>query len=222
MASFSADTIVRSLRPTAKFSAGVSERQIRVVATDATPDRAGDVVVPEGGDLQAFRKNPVILAQHDPAAPIARCSAIGIQNSAIVATIDFPPAGTSARSDEYLGLLKAGVLGAVSIGFLPKKWIPIKGGGLKFEQWEMLELSVCSVPCNPNARVIERSLGRAQHNASRVPLSMGERIRHALALQVEVARMEIANAENEWSLSQAYAKLRRAEYQMTHIRAADL
>jgi HK97 family phage prohead protease len=152
---------------TVKFL-GVGERQIRVVASDGTVDRMGDILVPWGVDLSNFKRNPIVLAQHDSGQPIARCASIGVEGDAVVALIDFPAAGVSSRSDEYLRLMKAGILGAVSVGFLPLKQEPIGNtGGWKFTQWELLELSVVSVPANPSALVTERSLSgdslRAAH-----------------------------------------------------------
>ena len=149
-----------------KFAGTVGERQVRVVASDGSIDRMGDVLVPGGVILDEYRRNPIILAQHDPQQPIARCASIGVEGSAVVALIEFPPAGTSEKADEYLALLKARVLGAVSVGFLPRAWEPIKGGGLKFTSWELLELSVVSVPANANALVTERALRRAEETAS--------------------------------------------------------
>jgi hypothetical protein len=49
------------------------------------------------------------------------------------------------------------VIRAVSIGFEPIDAKPIKDGGLRYERWKLLELSVVSVPANPNATVIARS-----------------------------------------------------------------
>jgi HK97 family phage prohead protease len=136
---------------------GVSDRQVRVVASDESVDRMGDILIAKGCQLSDYRKNPVVLAQHRADSPIARCSSIGLVGNRIEATIDFPPSGTSVRSDEYLGLLKNSVLGAVSVGFLPSKYTTRKEGGYLFSEWELLELSVVSVPANQSALVIERS-----------------------------------------------------------------
>jgi HK97 family phage prohead protease len=140
---------------------GVGPRQFRCIASDGTPDRAGDVLDPYGVKLDAFRKNPVILAQHDSTAPIARCARIGIEGNQVVALVEFPPEGVSDKADEYCRLIKAGVISAVSVGFIPLRWEPIKGAGLKFYEWEMIELSCVSVPCNPSALITERSFSTA-------------------------------------------------------------
>jgi HK97 family phage prohead protease len=144
---------------------GVNERQIRVIASDATPDRMGDVLEPRGVQLGNFKKNPIVLAQHDSSQPIAKCASIGVEGNAVVALIEFPPAGVSDRSDEYLRLMKSGIIQAVSVGFLPLEWEPIRGAGLRFTSWELLELSCVSVPANPSALVTERSVGSGNSRA---------------------------------------------------------
>ena len=59
--------------------------------------------------------------------------------------------------------MKSGVVGAVSVGFRPIASEPIRGGigGLRYTEWALLELSCVSVPCDPDALVIARSLGKS-------------------------------------------------------------
>jgi HK97 family phage prohead protease len=163
----------------------LGERQVRVIASDGTVDRMGDVLSPYGCELEQFRRNPIVLAQHNAEEPIARCSDIHLENAAVVATIDFPPPGTSERSDEYLRLLKTGVVGAVSVGFLPLDW-ERTDTGYKYIRWELLELSCVSVPANANALVVERAfrgqlLSPVARCPSRLPYagSLAQRLRQA-------------------------------------------
>lgn len=136
--------------------AQLGERQIRIIASDATVDRANDVMVPEGCDLSDYKLNPIILAQHDPAHPIAKAM-VEIVNGRVEALIEFPPRGVSAKADEYCGLAKAGIINAASVGFEGVEADPIKGGGLRYNKWKLLEISLVSVPCNPSALVIARA-----------------------------------------------------------------
>jgi HK97 family phage prohead protease len=153
-----------------KFFSSVGERQVKVIASDGSIDLMGDILEPRGAELDQYRKNPVVLAQHASDAPIARCSDIHVENAAVLATIDFPPAGTSERSDEYLALLKAGVLNAVSVGFLPIDREPLRDtGGWRYRRWSLLELSIVSVPANPAALVVERSYRRGGAERSPAP-----------------------------------------------------
>ncbi|MGE0117661.1 MAG: hypothetical protein AB7S71_01425 [Dongiaceae bacterium] len=154
---------------------GVGPREIEVIASDRTVDRMGDILEPEGVRLENFRRNPIVLAQHDSDQPVARAGWIGIVGAKIMAKVVFPPEGTSERSDEYLRLCKTGVISAVSVGFLPLKVEPIKGTfGLRFIAWELLELSLVSVPANPSAVVTAKSAGD-----SRAPLIEAARTRLA-------------------------------------------
>jgi HK97 family phage prohead protease len=138
-------------------SAGtLGDRQIRVVASDATPDRDGDILVPEGCRLEAYQRNNILLADHSPTSPIGTAN-IELRNNRLEALLNFAPAGISQKADEYLGLFKAGVLSGVSVGFLPIKAAPLKGGGWRYDEWELLELSAVAVPSNSRAVVIERS-----------------------------------------------------------------
>lgn len=137
-------------------SASLGERQIRVIASDPTPDRAGDIMVPSGCDLASYRRNPVVLANHDPGKPLGTAD-VQVKSNRVEALITFAPAKASQTADEFCALAKAGVLSAVSVGFNPIDSEPIGGAGRRYNEWELLELSVVSVPANPNAVVLERS-----------------------------------------------------------------
>lgn len=54
--------------------ASLGARQVRIVISDATTDRVGDIMVPEGCDWADYRSNPIVLAQHDPDSPIGTAS----------------------------------------------------------------------------------------------------------------------------------------------------
>lgn len=162
----------KGLRMTAirKFVAGsivadatLGPRQILVVASDATPDRAKDVMVPSGCKIDNYQKNNIVLADHDATKPIGNAEII-VSPENVKALITFAPAGISAKCDEYCALAKAGVIKSVSVGFDPMEAEPIKGGGFKYKAWELMELSVLGgVPCNPNAVIIARSAEASKH-----------------------------------------------------------
>jgi HK97 family phage prohead protease len=143
----------------------LSDREIRVVASDPTPDRVGDIMVSSGCRLGSFKNNPIVLANHNPDKPIGSAE-VSVKNSRVEALITFAPPKLSATADEFCGLAKAGVLRAVSVGFNPIEAEPIKGGGVRYTEWELLELSVVTVPANPNALVLERSYTRTRSKIS--------------------------------------------------------
>jgi uncharacterized protein len=138
----------------------VGDRQVRVVVSTASVDRHGDIVEITGIELENYRKNPVVLCQHDHDEPIARCVQVGIVNGRLEALVQFPDEGVSSKSDEVYGLVKAGVLNAVSIGFIPMEWSFLDDKnpweGRRFSRCEMIEFSIVSVPANADALIIER------------------------------------------------------------------
>lgn len=140
---------------------GVDERQVRVVVSTGDVDRAGDIVTPGGVDLTAYKANPVVLWNHDQNAAVARCIDIGVVGNAIEALVQFPPAGDDAEADKLYARIKNGVVNAASIGFNPTKAEPIKGGGFRFVESELLEFSFVAVPANAKASIVERNTAKA-------------------------------------------------------------
>ena len=147
-----------------KFLSGVvaadgalGEREIKVVAATGVIDRQGDIVDPLGAQLDNYKPNNVVLLQHDPSQPVGNAWP-KIANGRLEAKIRFAAEGLSAKADEICALYKAGVMKAVSIGFQPIESVPLPGGGRKFTKWELLEISMVSVPANAEALTIERSL----------------------------------------------------------------
>src|ERR1700722_10036659 len=92
----------------------VGDRQARVICSTGQVDRAGEIVVQEGIDLSAYKLNPIVLWQHNVESPVAKASDIGLVDGKLTATVDFPPPGISAKADEICGLVKSGVISAVS------------------------------------------------------------------------------------------------------------
>jgi len=140
----------------------VGERQARVICSTGDVDRAGDIVVQTGIDLTAYKANPIVLWGHDTNQPIAKALEIGVIDGRLMATVEFPPIGVSAKADEICGLVKSGVVSAVSIGFNPTETEPLdksnpKKGPQRYVACELGEFSFVSVPANAGALTVERA-----------------------------------------------------------------
>ena len=142
----------------------VGERQVEVIISTSDEDRDRDVVVPAGISLKNYNKNPIVLFQHDARRPVARTIALSIGSSEVMARAQFPAAGMCEDSDEVYNLVKEMILNTASIGFIPKVWEPrmpeAPWAGQTYKEVELVEWSFVSVPSNPNAVVIGRSLGQ--------------------------------------------------------------
>jgi HK97 family phage major capsid protein/HK97 family phage prohead protease len=128
---------------------------IEGIASTPTTDRMGDQVVSTGAK---FKLPMPLLWQHDSHKPVgsvtfAAPTAKGIPFKATLPKITEP--GTlKDRVDEAIHSIKYKLVAAVSIGFNA-----IKGGyeylegnaGIKFNEWEWLELSLVTIPANAEA-----------------------------------------------------------------------
>lgn len=129
------------------------------VLSDETVDRYGDVIKLSGWKLANFKRNPIVLFNHDNNFPIGRWENIGVRNGGLRAKFVPAARGTSARIDEINSLREQGILKATSVGFKPLKAEPRAGGkGLDYTEAELLETSIVSVPANPNALQVAKSL----------------------------------------------------------------
>jgi len=141
-----------------KFFGDVGAREFGGEISNPSTDRMSDIVEPSGCDYAAFLRAGTILAQHDALLPIAKPLSIDVRSDRIYMRGTFPEPGVSDVADQYCRLVKAGILNSFSIGFLPRRWEPIKGGfGLRFIEWELLEVSIVSVPALSSALITERS-----------------------------------------------------------------
>jgi HK97 family phage prohead protease len=133
------------------------------VLSDETPDRMDDIIMSDGWDLSNFKKNPIALFNHNPNFIVGKWTGVKIADKALRGKLELAPAGTSDRIDEIRKLIEAGILKAVSVGFRPQdaKALDIKNpfSGTQFLKQELVETSLVSVPANPNALAVAKSLG---------------------------------------------------------------
>lgn len=167
------------------------DRSLRFTISTGIVDREQDTIAVAGWDLSAFLRNPVVLWGHDSAAlPIGRALDVGLQGSALKATVRFIPADTPERgqfAEAVYQLARQGFISATSVGFRPLQWDytddPERGAddwfpGIDFQRQELVELSIVTVPANPEALMDEPLPAPAQpaEIASDTPPVTGEEI----------------------------------------------
>lgn len=151
-------------------TADVSD-DLEFVLSDATPDRYGDVVEAKGWDLAWFRKNPIALFGHDNDFPIGTWENVRVEGGKLLGQLKLAAPGTSARIDELRSLVQQKILRAVSVGFKPIETEPNGNRGIRFLKQELLETSLVSVPANPAALAVARSMNLS---ADTMKLAFGE------------------------------------------------
>jgi HK97 family phage prohead protease len=141
-------------------------RALRFCISTSAVDREQDSIAVKGWDLSAFKRNPVVLWGHDASRlPIGRAFDVGVEDDALMASVEFIPQDTpeaGAFADAVYRLARTGFIAATSVGFRPLKWSftddPERGAddwwpGVDFEAQELVELSVVTVPANPEALI---------------------------------------------------------------------
>lgn len=166
-------------------------REVTMVASDESVDSYGTIFRVDGWMDLRRGGVPLLLAHDRDTMPIGRVERLEKTlvdgRKVLLAHARIAPEGVSPEADRAYGLLKAGVLQDVSVGFDPKEIDPVKdpeerkrlglpAGGFVFTRQALLELSVVSVPANQNATVL------AVRSDNRPALSdeIGEAIRKAL------------------------------------------
>lgn len=138
-------------------SVDAQRRIITGIASTPTPDRDGDEVVPAGA---RFATSIPLLLHHNIAMPVGRAT-LRKSGGALQFEASFPDPQTlesetlRGRVQEAWDSVKAGLIRGVSIGFRAASdgVSRLKSGGLKFTDYEVLELSLVTVPANQDATI---------------------------------------------------------------------
>jgi HK97 family phage prohead protease len=137
---------------------------LEFVMSDETKDLMGDIIIQDGWGLDNFKseKNPIALFGHKSDFVIGGWKNVRVENKQLRGTLQLAKKGTSPRVDEIISLVEQGFLRAVSVGFRPEEYEPLDKenpfSGYKFTKQKLFECSLVSVPANPNALAVAKSL----------------------------------------------------------------
>lgn len=155
-----------------KTEAGKVAGSMTYVLSDDTLDRYGDIIEPAGWDLKWFKKNPIALFGHQSSFPIGNWKNPRVEGGKLLADLAPAQRGTSMRVDEIISLIEQDILRATSVGFRPLEYEPIDPkqpyGGQRYTKQELLETSIVSVPANPAALHLAKSLNVSDETISLV------------------------------------------------------
>ena len=141
-------------------------RKVRGYASTAKVDRVGDVVLPRGG---TWTLPLPLLLQHVHSDPIGLVRSVEVRGEGLWIEAELVE-GIGKADDAWL-MIESGLLGAFSIGFRSIKSEPLPTGGLKFTAWELYEISVVTIPAQPDARIQRSTDGAIKLISTGVPLT---------------------------------------------------
>lgn len=152
--------MIRTLVPSSVRTLGEDEVEVRI--STAAVARDGHILIPQGVKFENYKRNPVVLWNHDVENfPVGRAETLSVQSQQIIARVRFPPTGISDRAEECRGLIKSGFINGVSVGFVPLDGELLDPcntrGGMRITDWELIEFSFCCVPVDENALVTSRA-----------------------------------------------------------------
>jgi len=129
-------------------------------ASDESLDSHGTKFRAEGWDLQRFRKNPVLLWNHNskggPENVLGRVEArVDSIGKRLAVDLHFAPPGENPLADMVWGQIQRKEVSGLSVGFRPKRYHFENTKGAKdevmvFDEATLSELSVVPVPSNEN------------------------------------------------------------------------
>lgn len=128
-------------------------REITGLASTPALDRVKDIVEPLG---LSFAQDAPLLLNHDHSQPVGTVqfgapTTKGLPFVARIAKVD-EDGVVKTRTDEAWHSVKSGLIKGVSIGFIPSEYESLgKDMGTRFTKAAVHELSLVSIPCNPEA-----------------------------------------------------------------------
>lgn len=127
-----------------------SADEFTAIASSEMKDRHGDIVKADGWDLKSYKDNPILLFMHDHTKPIGKSTKVWIDKSGKTAKLMFKGIISSATEEARAAkqLMMEGILNSFSVGFMP-----LEMDGSTITKSELHEISLVSVPANPDARL---------------------------------------------------------------------
>lgn len=127
------------------------------VTTFGNADKVGDVMSP--GSLDKFvddfndsGRKLAMLWQHKTDEPIGVWNKFEINSRGVKGYGEIFTDVT--RGNDTRNLIKRGVVGSVSVGFVSNKFEQLESGGRLFKEIELREVSVVLSPANPKAKIV--------------------------------------------------------------------
>lgn len=130
------------------------KREISGIATTPEPDRVGDIVEPMGVKF----KNPIpLLWQHRHDSPVGTVKFDKPTKNGITFTAKLANITTDGPLKDVVDMawqaVKAELVRGVSIGFRALEYSYLDGGGIRFSESEVYELSLVTIPANASATI---------------------------------------------------------------------
>lgn len=187
------------------------------VASDESPDRHGDVLPIDNWDLKNYKRAPRLLADHDHRVEkiVGKAEKIRVEGTGKKRKLVFNAVfhELTELSRAVAQMVRDGFLNTVSVGFIPHGE-DVDGKYDPFARMELVEISLVTVPANPNAQQI-KSLMEAEEKEE-VVQDIAEYVEPKFLAETEVKqrdvqvlyfskkKMDSLDEAKEWAESHAF------------------
>ena len=168
-------------------------------------DRHGTIINPMGIRTDNYDRNPVFVWGHDayggngpPALEnvLGRVVEYTKNDNAFDIGVRWATEAENPRASMARNMVKGGILNAVSIGFIPnqEKMVTKDVDGIDipvYEETELVEVSLVTVPANPNAVALVRSLQSFMPSPATTADADGTEAKQALALATWAMKLRL-------------------------------
>ena len=203
----------------------IERRSVDYICSTESLDSHG-TVLRQNWRLDRYGRNPVVLFCHNSRSiPVGTASNVRVENGQLKARVTFATADVCEEAEECWRAVKAGLLRGISVGFLAHshRWeMTDDVEQLVLDDLELLELSVCAVPSNPDTLAQRDALSHLRAQAQRQrphqepPMDTIEAVisRDAdiqrLTADLATVRAEAATARTEADAARADAETQRS------------
>lgn len=169
--------------------------KVTFVATDETLDRMGDVLKIEDWDLTNYKKNPVLLVNHDYKVENIVGAAMNLRKQNKQLLFDPVFHGITEKSREVRDMVEGEWLNTVSVGFMMH---PAEKEGQR-PGMELFEISFVPVPANPSAERIKQVLEKSVNKAEEIEQvkEWAEKQRTTTEVQTVICAKEVFKTEQD-------------------------
>lgn len=167
------------------------KRQVELIMSTSNLDRDKDTLDAQGCKYEKYMNNAVVLKDHrwNVDSIVAKCIKIYIEENKVIGIVEFPEEGLIPESDKLYKMIQAGLINAVSVGYIMKKYMRNDFGGLDISEWEILEVSFVAIGANSDAGVSAKG---AENDSD-----IEDRITKAVSTALEPVLKKLEELENE-------------------------
>jgi HK97 family phage prohead protease len=192
-------------------------RSVDYICSTETLDSHG-TVLRQNWRLDRYARNPVVLFCHNSRSiPVGTADNVRVENGRLMARVTFATEDVCEEAEECWRAVKAGLLRGISVGFLAHSYRWESENDIErlvLDDLELMELSVCAVPSNPDTLAQRSAIDQLRAQAQRQRPTKDNAM-----TEEEIKALREAMAKRDADLARATTELTAANVALADARA---